>query len=300
MIVYKSGDRIKAPSAVMLGMFDGLHIGHKKLIEAAKDAAAEKNLKTVLYTFSSNPKADKVSVITNARKIQLCCEFNVDIIFFEDFTDDFKRKTPAEFIDYLKSELNAAVVVTGFDYRFGFKHEGTVSDLKNCGFDLIVVPEVTFGGEKVSSSAIRQYIENGEIAKANAMLGYPFSFCGTVLKGRNVGRKLGFRTANIEPPQGIVIPKDGVYASRTYVGGKCCNSVTNIGRNPTFNLNKTTIETHIFGFDGEVYGKKIEIEFVEFLRGEIKFSSKEELSAQIAHDVKAAKEILEADDVYKG
>ena len=299
MIVYKSGDIIKATSVVMLGMFDGLHIGHKKLIETAKSAAAEKNLKTVLYTFSTNPKADKVSVITNERKIQLCSELNIDSIFFEDFTDDFKRKTPAEFTEYLKCALNASVVVTGFDYRFGFKHAGTVSDLRNRGFDLIVVPEVALGGEKVSSSAIRKYIENGEIAKANAMLGYPFSFCGTVLKGRSVGRKLGFRTANIEPPHGIVIPKDGVYASRTYIDGECFDSVTNIGRNPTFDLNKTTVETHILGFDGEVYGKKLEIEFVEFLRGEIKFSSKEELSVQIAHDVKTAAQILEADDVYK-
>ena len=172
MIVYKSGDIIKAPSVVMLGMFDGLHIGHKKLIETAKSAAAEKNLKTVLYTFSTNPKADKVSVITNERKIQLCSELNIDSIFFEDFTDDFKRKTPAEFTEYLKCALNASVVVTGFDYRFGFKHAGTVSDLRNRGFDLIVVPEVALGGEKVSSSAIRKYIENGEIAKANAMLGF--------------------------------------------------------------------------------------------------------------------------------
>lgn len=300
MIVCKSGDIIEMPSVIMLGMFDGLHIGHKKLIETAVSAAEKRKMQTVLYTFSSNPDPQKASVITNEQKIRLCRELNVDCVFFEDFTEDFKRKSPAQFIEYLKHSLNAALVVAGFDYRFGFMHKGSISDLENCGFDLIVVPEVRIGGEKVSSTAIRDYIENGEIKKANAMLGYPFCFDGTVTRGRSVGRKLGFRTANIAPPKGIVIPKDGVYATKTYIDKKCCNSVTNIGSNPTFDLKSVTVETHIFGFDGHLYGDNIRLEFYDYLRGEIKFSSKEELSAQIAHDVETAEKILEDTDVYKG
>lgn len=292
MIIYKSGEKIKRQCVVMLGAFDGLHLGHKRLIDTARSVASRMGLHSVLYTFTNNPKMENRALLTKDRKIELCEAMGVDAVYFQDFTDGFKRMEPENFIEYIKNVLNAAAVVVGFDYRFGYRHGGSISELKNCGFELYVVHEVKLSGRKVSSTAVREFLNGGEIEKANDMLGYAFALDGKVSDGRRVGRSIGFRTANICPAEGIVIPGNGVYSTMTTVDGKKYLSVTNIGTKPTFGLDYVTVETHILGFDGEIYGKNIRVEFFLRLRSEKAFASNEELSVQIKKDVENTKKLL--------
>lgn len=280
-------------SAIALGTFDGIHIGHTTVL---KSALGFDDLKPIVVTFNEPPKKYKGEyspmLISTKEKIKTLQEMG----FAEIISLDYLKVcdlSPKEFLDLLLEKYNAKVLVCGFNYRFGKGGEGTAQFLVDycakMGLTAIVCPAVEYADATVSSSFIRQLIENGDVGFASKLLGRYFSFKGEVIGGDKRGHALGFPTANVLPDSCLVMPKFAVYATRTVVDGAEYPSVTNIGLRPTFLLDKPLSETHIIGFEGDLYGKTIEIKFVKYLRDETKFDSLENLKETIAKDIEKSK-----------
>lgn len=255
-----------------IGNFDGLHLGHQKLIEDAK----VNSFKSLVITFDDIFK-DKIITLEN--KIKKIEEFEIDyliILKFEDFKDMFHN----EFVKMLK-KINVKRISIGKDFRFGFKKEGDYIDLQN-KFETYLIDEVEVNNEKVSSTLIRSKLKEGKIKEANELLGYNFFLTGEVKNGNELGRTIGFPTANLEVD---TLLNNGVYKTQTTVDDVLYNSITNIGYNPTFNEQKQLrIETNILDFNEDIYGKEIKVEFIDKIREEIKFQSKEHLQQQLNED----------------
>lgn len=288
----------KYVTAVALGNFDGIHIGHQYLLKSNIEKAKEKNLKPSVLIFKNHTKTIlkkdenfKIDILTSfEEKIQLLKELGIEIVYVMDFNEQIMKLSPELFVkNILLERLNAKLVTVGFDYRFGYKAQGDSNYLKELGkangFVVNVIDPVYVEGEIVSSTIIRNLIINGYIEKANKLLGRNYCLIGTVIKGRSRGRKLGFPTANIRLNDRYVIPKTGVYKTFTYVDNSKFLSLTNIGYNPTFNEKNLKIETYILDFDEDIYDSIIKIEFMEFIRDDIKFNSVEELKNQMHKDV---------------
>jgi len=288
----------KYVTAVALGNFDGIHIGHQYLLKSNIEKAKEENLKPSVLIFKNHTKTIlkkdenfKIDILTSfEEKIQLLKELGIEIVYVMDFNEQIMKLSPELFIkNILLDRLNAKLVTVGFDYRFGYKAQGDSNYLKELGkangFVVNVIDPVYVEGEIVSSTIIRNLIINGYIEKANKLLGRNYCLIGTVIKGRSRGRKLGFPTANIRLNDRYVIPKTGVYKTFTYVDNSKFLSLTNIGYNPTFNEKNLKIETYILDFDEDIYDSIIKIEFMEFIRDDIKFNSVEELKNQMHKDV---------------
>lgn len=288
----------KYVTAVALGNFDGIHIGHQYLLKSNIEKAKEKNLKPSVLIFKNHTKTIlkkdknyKIDILTSfEEKIQLLKELGIEIVYVMDFNERIMKLSPELFVkNILLERLNAKLVTVGFDYRFGYKAQGDSNYLKELGkangFVVNVIDPVYVEGEIVSSTIIRNLIINGYIEKANKLLGRNYCLIGTVIKGRSRGRKLGFPTANIRLNDRYVIPKTGVYKTFTYVDNSKFLSLTNIGYNPTFNEKNLKIETYILDFDEDIYDSIIKIEFMEFIRDDIKFNSVEELKNQMHKDV---------------
>ena len=288
-------------TAVVLGDFDGLHLAHTAIIKEALNYAKNNGLKTGVFLFEENTKKflekRNIRLITdNEEKNRILEELGVDFIYKVKFDSEFSEKTPEEFIKYLTENLNIKAVFCGYDYKFGHKASGD-SELmqsmgKSYGFDVFVMQKITIENNIVSSTYIRELLENGDVKKANLFLGREFSIGGFVEKGLQNGRKLGFPTANVHYSDESVIPMTGVYAGYSYIDGIRHNSVINVGNNPTFNAEKITIESHILDFCEDIYDKNIRVSFVERIRGDIKFASLEELSKQIKNDAQVARKML--------
>ena len=301
----------KAARGVALGNFDGIHKGHAQLISTLVKECKKRNLRSCVYTFENHPNnvlfKDKHTpvIMTEEQKIKIVEEAGADELFLEHFNEEYAETSPDDFVErILDSKLNVKLVVVGFDYTYGKFGKGNIKHLtqkaKEYGFDVIVIPEIkkylpTSQKEvTVSSTVLRELIQTGNMADYKVMTGRNYSIPGKVEKGRKVGEKIGFPTANILPREGFALPEFGVYATLTHTGGNTYRSITNIGNNPTFeNIKTVTVETHIIGFNGELYGQDIEVEFIKKMRGEKKFSSAEELSAQINSDLKERKEMTE-------
>ncbi len=291
----------KENRGVALGNFDGIHKGHRALINSLVEKCRASNLKSCVYTFENHPnnvifKDKKTPVImTEKEKINTLELFSVDELFLEYFDEEYANTSPEAFIEkILIKKLNAKLIVVGFDYTYGKFGMGNVESLKKAqgkyGFELIVIPPVTEtdDGESVvvASTVLREFITDGRMESFSRMAGYNYKLSGVVERGRGVGKKLGFPTANIFPEKGIVLPAFGVYATKTRLNGKIYRSVTNVGNNPTFDdVKNVTIETNLIGFEEELYGQYIEVEFIKKLRGEVAFSSPEELISRIKVDV---------------
>ncbi len=283
---------IKKPSAVALGFFDGLHLGH---IEVIKRALLKDGLCPVVFTFNDKTLLPKFKdskghcIITHEHKLEIFAKIGAEYIFAPDF-NDIKDFSAREFVEkILKELLCAAFVVCGYDFRFGKGGEGNPEALKALcaehGIECEVVPAVTVDGETVSSTVIRDKIRNGDIEGANRCLGYELSYSLPVLKGKQIGRTMGFPTINQEIPDYMVKPKNGVYKSWTIANGKTYRSITNIGVKPTVNYDGNALmETHIIGFNGDLYGQNIRIALREYLRDEVKFESLDELKKQLEID----------------
>lgn len=290
-----------------LGNFDGLHLGHMALISKLQEECLERKIPSLMYTFRSHPDnvLNKISkepvtpqIITLEKKLKLLENTKLDYIYLEDFDLNYSKLSPCDFVEeILVKKFNIKLAVVGFNYTFGYKGQGNLELLMEYGekynFDVVSIPPIKIGNEVVSSTLLRKYVKKGALDKVRLYTGRDYSIYGTVEVGRQIGTSLGFPTANIIPERYLVLPKQGVYITRTLLDGETYDSITNIGRNPTFGENSNvSVETHIFGREGNMYGKRIEVFFLEMLREELKFPDKDELSAQIRTDIHTAKEFF--------
>ncbi|MDR3592202.1 MAG: bifunctional riboflavin kinase/FAD synthetase [Negativicutes bacterium] len=290
-------------TAVALGTFDGIHIGHQKIITAAVELAAKAGSASVVFTFSNHPltvidpRRCPPQITTADEKARLIAALNVDILLSIPFTKDFLQLAPREFIALLVKHLRPGHLIVGPNYHYGYKGEGTPENLKAAGeasgFDVFVHPAVYLHSQLVSSTSIRQLIQQGRVNQARHLLGRPPRISGSVIVGDRRGRNLGFPTANIAIDDSLVTPGNGVYAVRSQVAGKHYNGVANIGHNPTFPANTRRIEVFLLDFSGDLYGQNIDVDFLEKLRDEKKFASVDELTAQIAEDIRTAHKYYE-------
>lgn len=284
-----------APCVVALGTFDGLHRGHLDVIGTAKQEAEHTGAKLAVFTFSNhplewiNPAHVPVALVTPAVKLQLLESLGVDVLIDIPFNQLVADLLPQQFLERL-SALNYSCLVVGENFTYGQRGVGNVYTLaasaQAMGFKLIVRKLVSNNGTIVSSTEIRRLITAGEVQQAAKMLGRSYSISGIVAHGNERGRLLGYPTANMELVDAhVAIPLGGVYAVRAYVDGSVYGGMANIGKNPTFgDVEKPRLETNIFGFSGDIYGKTLTIEFVQRIRGEVKFAGIDALKAQLAQD----------------
>ncbi len=283
----------KRASAVALGLFDGIHIGHASLLRRMVAIAKENDLSSMVYTFENHPATllgiTPALLMTPDERRRAMHECGVETVHMCTF-DRKMAETPAEdFIDELVERYDVRAIVAGFNYNFGKNATGNETLLREMGekkgFIVHIEAPVQLGGDAVSSTRIRKALKSGDIVSANEMFGYTYALEGTVVENRRIGRTIGFPTANILPTEGKLLPKAGVYATRAYVRGQWHDSITNVGTNPTVGGERTSVETHILDFDGDIYGDDMKVEFLLHARGEVKFDSKEMLAEQIACDV---------------
>lgn len=284
-----------APCVVALGTFDGLHRGHLDVIGTAKQEAEHTGAKLAVFTFSNhplewiNPAHVPVALVTPAVKLQLLESLGVDVLIDIPFNQLVADLLPQQFLERL-SALNYSCLVVGENFTYGQRGVGNVYTLaasaQAMDFKLIVRKLVSNNGTIVSSTEIRRLITAGEVQQAAKMLGRSYSISGIVAHGNERGRLLGYPTANLELVDAhVAIPLGGVYAVRAYVDGGVYGGMANIGKNPTFgDVEKPRLETNIFGFSGDIYGKTLTIEFVQRIRGEVKFAGIDALKAQLAQD----------------
>lgn len=284
-----------APCVVALGTFDGLHRGHLDVIGTAKQEAEHTGAKLAVFTFSNhplewiNPAHVPVALVTPAVKLQLLESLGVDVLIDIPFNQLVADLLPQQFLERLRA-LNYSCLVVGENFTYGQRGVGNVYTLaasaQAMGFKLIVRKLVSNNGTIVSSTEIRRLITAGEVQQAAKMLGRSYSISGIVAHGNERGRLLGYPTANLELVDAhVAIPLGGVYAVRAYVDGSVYGGMANIGKNPTFgDVEKPRLETNIFGFSGDIYGKTLTIEFVQRIRGEVKFAGIDALKAQLAQD----------------
>lgn len=284
-------------TAVALGNFDGLHVAHMAIIKKCHSYAREHDLKCGVLLFNEHTRRitdnQRVPLITSeTEKLALLSNEDMDFVYMLDFDREFMQLTPEQFVKRLIDMLHCAAVCVGYDYRFGYKASGDARMLKALckkhGIEAIITDEIDIDGEAVKSTAIRNYIREGSVRHAAAMLGRPFAIDGKVVKGLQNGRRMGFPTANVSYSQNMLIPRNGVYAGYTYVKGKRYKSVINVGKNPTFDADKITIESHILDFKDDIYNEQIRVEFIERLRGDKKFESVDALVSQIKRDAQTA------------
>ena len=287
-------------TAVTLGSFDGLHKGHIAVIACAFEMQKKHGLLPLVLLFDKHPmltvsgKAPDM-ILQPALRDELIAQTGAGrrIVSFREVRDMSCREF---FEKILIEKLNAGGVCCGWNYRFGKNNEGGIDELRalctEYGVELMITPPVDLDGKPVSSTRIRQAVENGDIPLANAMLGREFRYKLTVVDGQHRGRLIGAPTINQRFEDGFVIPRKGVYASATLVDGVLYPSVTNIGLRPSFENEDFRSETCILGFSGNLYGQEIEVRLLEYLRDEIKFGSVEELSAQIKADAEKSEEIF--------
>jgi len=295
------GRRFGTP-VLTLGNFDGVHQGHQEILRRLVDTARALDGQAIVLTFHPHPvavlaPAGAPLLITDRRsRIDRIAAFGVDTVIVQRFTPAFASVAAETFVRRLLVEgLGVRAVVVGHRVSFGHDRTGDAEALrrfgKAYGFGVEVVGPVDVDGHLVSSSAIRRAIANGELDRARALLGWMPSVGGRVVHGHHRGKSLGFPTINLRIG-GLVLPPDGVYAVKVRVRGSDWPAVANLGFNPTFGQNTRSLEAHLFDFNGDLYGKRVEIGFVQRLRGEQKFSTPQALAQQIAHDCSAAREAL--------
>ncbi|MCD8151605.1 MAG: bifunctional riboflavin kinase/FAD synthetase [Clostridiales bacterium] len=288
---------IEEPSAVSLGKFDGLHLGHQYLIREL-EKGREQGYKSVIFTFDVPPRSleetDCKVLLTNREKEQIFDDAGIDAVIECPFTETLKSMSPREFLKMLTEKIPVRMIVAGTDFRFGKNRSGGPDELRQYaqefGYRAVIVDKIQYEGEDISSTRIRSCIADGWMEEANTLLGYPYFLRVAVLHGNEIGRKLGFPTVNQRPEEQKLLPPNGVYVSSVTVDGERYYGLTNIGQKPTVGGGYPTgAETFIFDFDREIYGQEIQVGFLKYLRPERKFPSMEELQRQIEEDMKAAR-----------
>ncbi len=269
--------------AMLLGGFDGLHIGHRRLLACAK----ESGLPVGLMTIVGGKEEENLFTFTEREEIFRLA--GADFVFELPF-EEIKGLSPQAFLGLLEKEFSPKLLVCGEDFRFGAKAAGTPKIIKeSTQVRVEVLPLVEIEGEKVASTTIKQLLEKGQVEEAKELLDHNFFLIGKVYEDRKVGRTIGFPTANIRYPQGKFPLKIGVYETRVRVDGCTYKGITNYGARPTFAENTVVTETYLDGFSGDLYGKELKVEFVRYLRDIVKFNSADELKAQLTKDIERVK-----------
>jgi len=293
----------RGDALLTIGVFDGVHLGHQYLIGKLVTEAKQKALLSGVITFKEHPRdifppRKPILLLTTLEERQrLIAEQGVDFICTLSFTRELSGLTAREFVALLQNTLRMKGLVVGPDTTVGKGREGTVDVLRELGeemgFSVTVVSQKKTGGEPVSSTAIRNALAEGDMRRVTRLLGRPFSLHGPVTTGVHRGTGLGFPTANIKVSTRQALPPDGVYATWAYLGGEKHQSMTNIGKRPTFGADsERTVEVFILDYTGDIYGKDLRVELMERLRGEKRFENADALKIQIAEDVKRGREIL--------
>ena len=291
-------------TVLTIGVFDGVHLGHKHLIDRTIKSAKTENAMSGVVTFRRHPvefldpKASLPYLTSLEEKTRLIKAEGVDFVVALTFDADLARLTAKDFSALLKKHLRMRGLVIGPDFALGHDREGNVAMLRKIGetsgFFVEVVPPLKIKGEVVSSTAIREALARGDMARVVRLTGRPYLVRGTVVAGTGLGREIGFPTANLKIEGGWAIPRDGVYATLTHVNGDVYQSMTSIGVRPTFGGTSKTIETYILDFRKDIYGREVAIDIVDRLREEKKFASAEDLKKQIDEDIKRGKAILDS------
>lgn len=292
----------KKEMVLTIGVFDGVHLGHKYLISKLIEQAKQRNLLSGVVTFRQHPQEmlfphTKLPLLTDlTQKTNLLKNEGIETIIPLSFTTELAGLSARQFVSLLKKHLKMRGMVIGPDFALGHNREGNADTLRKLGqemdFTVTVIPPVMVNGEVVSSTAIRKALADGDMKKALSLIGHPFSLQGHVITGASRGAGLGFPTANLDIDSERALPAEGVYATLSYINGKAYQSVTNIGRRPTFGGGKRTVEVHILDYHDDIYGQELKVDVVERLRDEIRFKNAEELKKQMANDVKQGKAIL--------
>lgn len=291
--------KLKSHTYVALGSFDGLHLGHMSLINKILELSKKDGSCSMVFTFENHPLSiinkhmmPKL-IMSNQEKIKYLEKLNVDILNMASFDEEFMKISPEDFIEKLVYTYNVKGLVVGYNYRFGYKNFGDIELLhklsEKIGFELHIIESVKYENEVVCSTRIRGLIREGNIIRANKMLGHSFALRGVVIKGKQFGRTMGFPTVNLDYDTNHITPKGGVYMSVVEYENKLYTGITNIGYNPTVNGDKLGIETHILDFNKNIYGERLSIYFLERIREEKKFDSPKELAEQLEKDKEYAR-----------
>jgi riboflavin kinase/FMN adenylyltransferase len=312
MKIYNHIDEFKQihNAVVTIGTFDGVHIGHQKIISRLQEVAKKNGGESVILTFFPHPRMilhpDDLNIkliSTMDEKAEKLAALGIDHLIITPFTRDFSNLSPQEYIrEVLVDKIGTRHIIIGYDHRFGKDRKGGMKELQSFasdfGFDVEEIPEQDINDVAVSSTKIRNAILSGDAKTASEFLGYAFHLYGKVIKGDQLGRVLGFPTANLFIEENYkLIPSDGIYAVSIDIlageaGTKTANGMSYIGHRPTINGMSRNIEVNIFDFDEDIYGQSIRINFLEHLRGDKKFNSLEDLKEQLIKDEKAARKIL--------
>lgn len=284
------------PHVMSLGNFDGVHLGHRAILQATAAAAKRLGARSSALIFTPHPlqvlTPDRFPslLITTEDRISLLGEAGIDYVFVQQFTKAFAGITAESFARVvLKEVLDVSGVVVGFDYTFGCHGSGTSADLlcfgEMLGFNVEVIPPVTVNNVPVSSSAIRVLLSSGKVEEAAEMLGYPFYLRGKVVRGDGRGRQLGFPTANLQVSYELVQPGHGVYFTRVMLAGRSIWGVANAGRRPTFCKGEPALEIHLLDTEGDFYGQELTVYFLKKIRNEVTFAGSTQLIEQINRDI---------------
>ena len=285
-----------------IGVFDGVHLGHKQLLATLREKARERHLLSGAVTFNPPPQSvlqnhkGSLSLTDIDYKIELLGNENVDAVFIMPFDMGMARMGAAEFLQLMQRYLRMKGLVIGQNFTLGRNQEGSVDVLmglgEEMGFEVTVVPPLLVNGEAVSSTLVRKVLARGDMGTVYELLGRPFRLHGRVVAGVGRGRALGFPTANLSIDPEQATPVEGVYASLVYLDDLAYNSMTYIGSSPTFSDGRSSVEVYLIGYSGDLYGKELKVDFVERIRGEMQFDSIDKLKQQIAMDVEHGRALL--------
>ncbi len=316
-VIHETSATFTEPCVATIGFFDGVHKGHRYLIQQVKETAAAKGMRSALITFPVHPRkvmhADYSPELltTFDEKIELLSQTEVDYCLTIDFTPEFSRLSAAEFMErILKKRFHVEYLIIGYDHRFGHNRSEGFDDYARYGRTLGIevmqakaftesLPESAAGGKPISSSLIRRLLQQSKVSEANHCLGYSYFLDGTITGGHQIGRQIGFPTANlrVDDPDKL-IPADGVYAVWATVNEKRYMGMLNIGQRPTLdNGTERTIETHILHFHENIYGQSLRLTFVRWIRPEKKFDSLQALTEELRKDAEEAESILRDETV---
>lgn len=303
MLVNWDEARSKDPTIITLGIFDGVHRGHQSILSLLSERSLTLGLPGVVITFDPHPVEivykKKIELLLDlSDRLSLIDQFLHSYNVLINFDSHFAEKSPEDFIRELIERLNVKEIIIGYNFQFGKGKRGNIRLLEELGqkyrFKVSIVPPVEYNGFPISSSRIRTALKNGDVNSANDMLGRPFYLKGRVIRGKGIGKEIGFPTANISIPQRIIIPRPGVYAVIGTIEGERYIGVTNVGFAPTIKReNNISVETYLIDLNRDIYDLLVKLEFIEWIRPEIKFDSIDQLISRIRIDIETARQIIQ-------